>query len=151
MEQKKIIQNAIRTPDGTILNSSHTHDYVEYVDKNGETYMVDGGKDYLRRNTTILKYTDYTLLESDSFELIRMRLLRGGRGKDNKSPLTYVPLCDMGNKWISNCITYNEERDPTNIYTDFYKKELQYRKKHKIFVEDNEWYLAFNVKIDDEV
>ena len=33
--EKQIIINQIRTPDGTLLKSMHRHDYVEYTDKNG--------------------------------------------------------------------------------------------------------------------
>ena len=45
-----LVYNAIRTPDGTVLESRHRHDHVEYIDKNGKEYMVDGGLEYIRRN-----------------------------------------------------------------------------------------------------
>ena len=50
MSKERIVSNRIRTPDGTILESMHRHDYVTYTDANGKEYMVDGGLDYLRRN-----------------------------------------------------------------------------------------------------
>ncbi len=46
---KKLIRNAIQTPDGTILESRHIHDYVCHTDKNGHYYAVDGGLSYLKR------------------------------------------------------------------------------------------------------
>ena len=33
-----LIANALRTPDGTVLESKSRHDYREYVDANGKTY-----------------------------------------------------------------------------------------------------------------
>ena len=45
---KKLIYSALKTPDGTILESKHRHDYVEHTDKNGKYYMLDGGTDYIR-------------------------------------------------------------------------------------------------------
>ena len=47
---RKLIQNKWQTPDGTILISKHRHDYVEYTDKNGDYYMIDGGNDYVRKS-----------------------------------------------------------------------------------------------------
>ena len=40
----RLIYNAIRTPDGTVLESRHKHDYQEYQDANGLEYMVDGAE-----------------------------------------------------------------------------------------------------------
>ena len=44
----RVIASALITPDGTILQSYHRHDYKTYTDKNGEMYMIDGGVDYMR-------------------------------------------------------------------------------------------------------
>lgn len=46
--KNRILVNAIRTPDGTLLHSKHRHDCVIYKDKNGKEYGVDGG--YSRNN-----------------------------------------------------------------------------------------------------
>ena len=37
-----LVYNAIRTPDGTVIESMHRHDYKAYLDKNGKEYMVMG-------------------------------------------------------------------------------------------------------------
>jgi hypothetical protein len=47
-----IILNRIRTPDGTILTSRSRNDYVSYTDESGIKYSIDGGLDYLKRQTS---------------------------------------------------------------------------------------------------
>ena len=89
----KLVANRIRTPDGTILESKHRHDYVTYLDKNGKEYMVDGGLEYLRRNVhDDAPYEELSVYTNDSHALIREVFCWGTRGKDGKQPLKYVPL-----------------------------------------------------------
>lgn len=45
-----LIYNAIKTPDGTVIESKTVHDYVSHVDNNGKTYFIDGGISYSRRS-----------------------------------------------------------------------------------------------------
>lgn len=152
-KDRRIILNRIKTPDGTMITSKHRHDYVTYVDDNGLEYMVDGGRDYLRRNVhrtprnffqrifdkifgykDPLAYTEMTVYSDEPFEVIRQYLLRGGRGKDGEQPLTWVPICSMSLSWLKECIKYCKERGytPQNSFdVAMYQKEIDYRKKLK--------------------
>ncbi|WP_019531427.1 metallophosphoesterase [Dasania marina] len=65
MKEKQIILNQIRTPDGTILTSKHRHDFNSHVDKNGETYIVDGGIEYLKRSINKEKFHEMSLYTGD--------------------------------------------------------------------------------------
>ena len=101
MSNEKIVANRIRTPDGTILESMHRHDYVTYVDANGKQYMVDGGLDYLRRNVhDDAPYEELSVHTDDSHMLIREAFKWGTRGKDGRQPLKYVPLKDLTTEHI---------------------------------------------------
>lgn len=44
--ERKVLVSRIRTPDGTVLESRYTHDFVQHTDANGELYFLDGGPDY---------------------------------------------------------------------------------------------------------
>lgn len=101
MSKERIVSNRIRTPDGTILESMHRHDYVTYTDANGKEYMVDGGLDYLRRNLhDDAPYEELSVYDDASYALIREVFKWGTRGKDGKQPLTYVPLKDLTTEHI---------------------------------------------------
>jgi hypothetical protein len=96
MSEERIVSNRIRTPDGTILESMHRHDYRTYVDANGLEYMVDGGLDYLRRNVHENAPAEELSVYADAPHVeIREAFKWGTRGKDGRQPLTYVPLKDL--------------------------------------------------------
>lgn len=134
--ERRLILNRIQTPDGTILTSYHVHDYVEYTDKNGHTYMVDGGAQYQRVNIIPeAPHKDLSVYSDAPFEVVRESFHRGGRGKDGKQPLTWVPMSEMSDSWLENCITYNNERNMDMSFANMmYQKELDYRKENNISI-----------------
>lgn len=136
--ERKLIVNRIKTPDGTILTSRHRHDYVTYKDANGLDYMLDGGNEYQRYIIQeSAPFENLSLYTDSPFEEIRKEFCRGGRGKDGRQPLTWVPIANMSNSWLTACIPYNIERGfNESISTEMYRKELEYRKEHNIFIED---------------
>lgn len=138
MEEKEIILNQIRTPDGTVIKSMHRHDYVTYLDKNGHEYMVDGGSDYLRRNVVKeAPYKEISVYSDAPFEVIRENYHRGGRGKDGSQSLTWVPMSQMSDDWLRACIEYNEDRGQKDCTANsWYAKELQYRIDNNITIAD---------------
>ena len=96
LSEEKIVANRIRTPDGTILESKHRHDYVTYTDANGKEYMVDGGTDYLRRIVhDDAPYEELSVYADAPHAVIREVFKWGTRGKDGKQPLKFVVLKDM--------------------------------------------------------
>ena len=130
----EILVNRIKTPDGTILTSRHRHDYQSHVDKiTGETYVVDGGTDYLRRSTNIIEAEDISLSTDSPFEEIREGFTWGTHGKDGKQPLTQVLLKDMSNNHI---IAVLESQPIKGKVRELFFNELRYRANHKIIVDE---------------
>ena len=123
---KQLVVNCIRTPDGTLLQSRHVHDYTTYVDKNGYTYMVDGGRDYLRRNIVDeAPAEELSLTVDDPHEVIRERFDWGTRGKDGKSPLTFKLLKDLDNDHIMAIL--DTQTHIANWTRKLFIDELSYR------------------------
>ena len=123
---EKLLCNRIRTPDGTILESMHRHDYVTYTDANGKEYMVDGGLDYLRRNVhDDAPYEELSLYSGDYHQLIRQAFKWGTRGIDGKQPLTWLVLQDMATDHIEAILeTQTQLRDHIR---QVFINELNYR------------------------
>ena len=121
MSEARIVSNRIRTPDGTILESRHRHDYVTYVDKNGKEYMVDGGLEYLRRNVhDDAPYEELSVYDDAPYALIREVFKWGTRGKGGRQPLTFVPLKDLTTEHIQ-AILETQDHIPQyirNIFLD---------------------------------
>lgn len=128
--ERQLVYNAIRTPDGTVLVSYHRHDYKSYVDANGETYVFDGGLDYIRTSVNSVPAESLAVYDDAPFEVIREYLHRGGRGEDGKQELKYVTLKDINDDWLENLIKYEEELRPNNPYLKFYKQEKEWRQSH---------------------
>ena len=97
-----ILQNKIRTPDGTVIESTHRHDYVTHKDANGYTYSVDGGLDYMRRN--YVPEAPYEELSTDTinmeFKEVREIFTWGTRGKCGDEPLVRKALIALSTDHI---------------------------------------------------
>jgi hypothetical protein len=123
-----IIKPRIKTPDGTILECKHRHDYQTYIDTiTGEEYMVDGGGFYMRTNYNVVPAEDISITSEDSFEVIREHLT-WGRNFDagmNRLPDTeWVALKDLTTDHIESIL----EGKWTSGYTEeLMIKELEYR------------------------
>ena len=128
--EKQLIYNAIKTPDGTVLVSYHRHDYKSYVDANSDTYVIDGGLEYVRTSVNSVSAESLAVYDDAPFEVIREYLHRSGRGKDGKQELKYVALKDINDDWLENLIKYEEELRPSNPYLKFYKQEKEWRQSH---------------------
>jgi hypothetical protein len=89
-----LIRNALQTPDGTVIESKHRHDYVTYTDANGKTYMVDGGLSYIRRSVHE-DQVDLSLYDDQPHEVQRVVLTWGTYGINGDQPLEYKAIADM--------------------------------------------------------
>lgn len=136
MSTKHLICNKIKTPDGTILQSYHRHDYKTYRDKNGEVYMVDGGLEYLRRNICNEPFTELSIYSDEPHEIIRENFAWGTYGKNLDQPLKRVLLCDMSDAHIKAVLEF--EKQPPEFIQVLFIEELIYRDKHDLHVEDKE-------------
>lgn len=127
--ERKIILNAIKTPDGTILMSMYRHDYKAYTDKiSGEEYMVDGGLDYLRRNVNKVPYEELSVFDDGTHETRRQHLLWGRNfDKDGNRLLKteFIPIKDMGSDHILAILNNIRNIDP--LYKETFENELKYR------------------------
>lgn len=128
-----ILRNAIKTPDGTILESTHVHDFKIYQDKiTGKEYGVDGGLAYLRTIGDMADCTNLSI-ESDDHKTIRTHLKWGTYGKSGKNPLKFVPLSELSNNHIKAIIaTQTLSKEVLSALND----ELAYRNSHNINITD---------------
>ena len=98
-----LIRNALQTPDGTIIESTHRHDYKTYTDANGKHYMVDGGLDYVRR-TVHDDQIDLCEYDDAPHERQRNILKWGTYGKDGNQPLQYKTIAEMETAHLGSVI-----------------------------------------------
>ena len=90
------VYNAIRTPDGTVLESTHTHDYRSHVDEiTKERYIIDGGLDYRRYSLNHIPADDLSVHITEPHTTLREYLTWGTYGNDGNEPLTHLKLSEM--------------------------------------------------------
>ena len=133
MTDDRIIYNALKTPDGTIIKSRHRHDYVTHTDKNGKEYMIDGGLDYVR-SSAHADQEYLTVSMDDGHDKVREALTWGTFGKNGDEPYRQVKLREMSNAHIQACL----DTQP-RMYKQFrtaMENELAYRKEQNIIIED---------------
>ena len=128
-----LVYNALRTPDGTVIESLHRHDYVTYDDANGKSYMVDGGLNYLRRSANGDE-VDLSVSLDQGILAAREALSWGSNGKNGDEPLRLIKLCKMTNNHIKACLKTQFNMHP-NIKLAM-QQELDYRNKLGIVLED---------------
>lgn len=122
------LYNAIRTPDGTIIESRHRHDFVTHKDLNGKTYSVDGGEAYLRRVAEEMDYEDLSIEDNGDHSLRRKHLVWGKNyDKDmNRLPKTiFIPIMDMTTEHIKAIIDGGHCK--SGVYYEIFIEELKLR------------------------
>ena len=120
-----ILSNRMRTPDGTILESRHRHDYVTHLDKNGKEYMLDGGLDYVRSSANGDEEF-LTVYQDDPHEVIRLLVKWGTFGKNGDEPLKYVAIADMDPYHLRACLDTQQKTMRPALYKVM-QDEVEYR------------------------
>ena len=132
---RRLLVNRWMTPDGTILQSKSLHDFVKYVDADGNMYGVDGGIAYCRLVGNTDKLADMCLYEGDAHEEVRKYFYWGTYGKDGTQPKKYVTLKEMTNEHIEAVLDTQKQIYGTQVERLF-EAELDYREQNNIFIED---------------
>tara|TARA_R110000803_G_C11884645_1_gene310184 strand:+ start:68 stop:448 length:381 start_codon:yes stop_codon:yes gene_type:complete len=121
----EILSNRMRTPDGTILESTHRHDYVTHVDANGKVYMLDGGLDYIRSSSNGDEYL-LTIYPDFPHAVTRLHCVWGTYGKKGDKPLHYVKIADMASEHLQACLDTQKKTMRPALYKVM-QDELEYR------------------------
>ena len=133
----KILVNAWKCPDGTILESRHRHDFVSHViPVNGaadKVYFVDGGMDYCRISGEGLEFVG--CYDTDPHEKIREVFSWGSYGKDGKQEKHYILLKCLTDEHIDATLRTQSHIRDTPI-EKVLKDEQEYRKVNEIVVEE---------------
>lgn len=121
----QLLVNAIITPDGTRLESTHRHDYQTYTDANGEEYMVDGGFDYIRRSVNNEPAIDASVTTESDHNIIREAFKWGTYGKNGDQPLVRKTLASLDTSHIEAILeTQSQLREHIK---KVFKDELMFR------------------------
>ena len=121
---RKLIKNSIRTPDGTVLESRHRHDYKSHKDKNNEIYVCDGGLSYLKRSVNVIHWEELSLYSDDPFEILRENITWGTYGKNGDEELHYKPISNMSSNHINSILSKIKIAE---YMKELFEKEISHR------------------------
>jgi len=127
-EKPEILSSQLKTPDGTILESLHRHDYVTHMDANGKEYMLDGGVEYVRHSA----HGDeelLTLMSDDDHEVIREVVTWGTYGREGDQLITHVKIADMDDDHLQACLDTQKATMRPAMYKVM-QDELEYRNEN---------------------
>lgn len=134
----KLIYNAIQTPDGTILESVHRHDFKTHLDKNGYEYIIDGGLDYVRYGSNCPKKENMDNLEAiflteydNGLHEKRRKYLKWGKNYDkdmNLLPKTeWVVIKDLEDSHLEAILRNVKSISP--LYKQVLEDEIIFREQ----------------------
>jgi len=128
IEKPKILSSQLKTPDGTILESFHRHDYVTHKDSNGKEYMLDGGCAYIRRSINGDEEL-LTVTTDDSHSVIREAVTWGTYGKNGDEDFRRVKIADMDDDHLQACLDTQKDTMRPAKYKVM-QDELEYRNEN---------------------
>lgn len=122
--ERRLVLNRIKTPDGTILTSYHQHDYQSHIDRVVGEMAIDGGLSYLGRMGE--EYTELSVWDDAPFEIVRESFHWGVLVEGRKHEFRL--LKDLKTDHIQNILS----GDHGSVWAqELMKKELQWRRlKH---------------------
>lgn len=127
--EKRLIRNAIKTPDGTIIQSYHRYDFNSYIDANGKFYAVDGGLEDSRKVFDERDFEDLCLYTTDVPKEAWSEYLVWGVNYDkgvNRLPETlWKPIASLDTDHIEAILEGGYCKN--EFYLEVFKYELEKR------------------------
>jgi hypothetical protein len=117
-KQRELLVNKIRCPDGTVLQSTHQHDFKQHIQEDGREYFIDGGTQYQRIGYSDLEFEDLSLYTDDPHEKIREEFIWGRNFDKNgkKLPQTeYIALKDLEDGHLESLCYFTLKGYPAKI------------------------------------
>lgn len=130
----ELVYSALVTPDGTVLESLHRHDYRDHYDeKTQRRYMIDGGLDYVRRSA----WGDEEMIRvysTEPFEKVRQYAYRVERGRGS---FGRVAICNLSNERLDQVfaeldLKLSDRDKELDTHYQLLKLETAYRDKNKV-------------------
>lgn len=125
MINKELLLSRIQTPDGTYICSRSMHDLVEYTDKNGQYYGIEGGLAYQKILYDKNDYTDASIYTTDDFAIIRENILWDSYGVDGDEELKQIKIKDLKLDHIENILLISSL---SKTFEDILLSEIKFRK-----------------------